>query len=229
MTTTSGEEVPAHERGSRAALAGLVFAVLFVVGYVLLERSPDVGANDEELVRFLTEPGARRASLLAGLYVIPLASVAFIWFTVALRARIVRASGHEHPLLSGVQLIATAVVVTSLFGVGAAELAVVWIAETSEEAADPAVARGLLALGAAMAQIFTIRSAAVFVAVSTTRGHLAGLFPRWFTVAGYVTAAALLLVSTTWRPVVLTIPAWTLVTTWVISTARGNRAAPVEA
>lgn len=229
--TTGPAGTPAHaERGSRAALSGVVFVVLFVVGYVLLERSPGLGAGDDELREYLADPDRLRDSKVAGLYVIPLAGIAFMWFAVALRDRVVRAAGHEHPLLSGVQLIAATVFVTSMFAVGAAELAVVWAAEAGTEGPpDPDAVRGVLAFGATMAQVFTIRAAAVFVAVSTSRAHRAGLFPLWFTVVGFATAAGLLLASTTWRPVVLTIPAWVLATTWVVTTERGNRPSPVSA
>lgn len=218
------------ERGSRAALAGFVFSILFAIGWLLLQRSPPVGAADKEILDYFTSVGGRRNSRLAGLYVIPFAGIAFIWFMAALRDRIVRAGGREHAVLSTVQLISGTVFVAALFAVGAAELSTVWVAESAGgPTLDIDAARGIIALGAATAQIVAIRASAVFIAVSTTRAMRAGLFPRWFCYTGFAMALALLVVATTWRPVVLVIPAWVLAASFVVIAQRLNRSEPIEA
>jgi len=226
---TEGEALSAldqalAERGSRTALAGLVFAVLFVVGWLLIRTGPSVHSSDARILRYYGDSGHRSLSFAAGLFVVPFAGIAFIWFMGALRDRVVRAGGTEHPLFSSVHLISGTVFVSAIFGLGAAELAATWLAEAaSDRAVNVDAIRAMLALEAAMAQIYTLRAAAVFVAVSSTRGLRAGLFPKWFGIGGVLTALALLLVATAWRPVVLVIPVWVLVASVLILMARPNR------
>lgn len=194
-------------RGSRIALAGLVFSVLFVIAWMLLRESPSFDSTDDELTSYYLDPGGRRDSAIAGLYVIPLASIAFIWFMAALRDRYLRATARENTILSTAQVVAGALVVTSLFTIAAVELAVVWLAETGE-LFDVDSARSLLAIGQSTSDIMALRSAAVFVGVSATRAVRSGLFPRSYGVLSMVTALALLLVYGALPGVALLFPAW---------------------
>jgi hypothetical protein len=212
------------ERGSRAAVAGLVFSALFVVGAILLWRGPTVGSSDAEIVRYYTT-NARRGTIIAGVYIIPFAGIAFIWFMGALRARTARASGGEHPMFWTVQLISGTVFVTMVFGAGASEVAIAWaVQSTGVEVFDPTSARGLLAFSDALKAIFAIRAMAVFIAIGATRGLRAGLFPRWFVIVSYVMSLALLLVASSVRPVVLVVPLWVTAVSLVILSRRRNLA-----
>ena len=95
---------PAHESHDplavrRAAMLtagiGLVHALLLMAGaFVLKTQTPGVAASDEELVAFYQDPDQRRIAVAAGLYLIPFAGIAFVWFFVALRMWISRAP-HE--------------------------------------------------------------------------------------------------------------------------------------
>jgi hypothetical protein len=207
MSSTSALEAEIVARGSRIALAGLVFSALFVVAWFLLRESPPFDATDDELTGYYLDPERRRASAIAGLYIIPLASIAFIWFMAALRDRYLRAATRENTILSTAQVVAGALVVTSLFTIAAVELAVVWLAETGE-LFDVDAARGLLAIGQSTSDIMALRSAAVFVGVSATRAVRSGLFPRSYWVLSMVTALALLLVYDALPGVALLFPAW---------------------
>jgi hypothetical protein len=211
---TSSDPEPSSEleaalvaRGSRIALAGFVFSVLFVIAWLLLRASPSFDSTDDELSRYYLDPDQRRDSAIAGLYIIPLASIAFIWFMAALRDRYLRATARENTILSTAQVVAGALVVTSLFTIAAVELAVVWLAETGE-LFDVDSARSLLAIGQSTSDIMALRSAAVFVGVSATRAVRSGLFPRSYGVLSMVTALALLLVYGALPGVALLFPAW---------------------
>ncbi len=218
-----------RERGSRAGLAGFVFAVLFVVGWLLLEESPPFDAPADELVDHYSNPTERRSSFLAGFYVLPFAGVAFIWYMGALRARIHRAGGLENRLLSTVQLMAGTLFVAAIFLMGVIRVGAAWGAEAATGGeVDIASLRAMLALGTATGQIFVLRSGAVFIGVSATRASRAGLFPGWFAVVSLALAVALLFVATTWQPAVLIIPAWVVVTTVVVLAQRRNRQQPTE-
>lgn len=203
------EREDVRSRGSRAAAAGLVFAILFVVGWLLLLWSPAVGASDQELVDYFSDPSRRRLSRIAGLYVVPFAAIAFIWFMAALRARYLSDGGRENILLSTVHLTAGILFVGAMFLIAAVELATVWMVDTAGGGAvDVAAVRAMLALGTALSQMVGLRSAAVFIAVSTTRASRSGLFPRWYARAGFAIAVILLLASTRVQGVVLLMPIW---------------------
>jgi len=194
-------------RGSRIAIAGLVFSALFVIAWMLLRESPPYHAIDEELTDYYLDPSRRRDSAIAGLYVVPLAGIAFIWFMAALRDRYLRAATRENTILSTAQVVAGALVVTSLFAIAAVELAVVWLAETGE-LFDVDAARSLLAVGESMSDIMALRSAAVFVGVSASRAVRSGLFPRSYGALSMVAALALLLAYEALPWVSLLFPAW---------------------
>ena len=217
------------ERGSRAALAGFVFAALFVVGWLLLAQSPELDAPADELMSYYTTPSERRSSFLAGFYVIPFAGIAFIWYMAALRARIHRAGGLEHRLFSTVQLMSGTLFVAAVFLIAVTELAAARLGESMQSSGDVDGVRNVLALGSAASQIFALRTGAVFIGVSANRASRAGLFPGWFSVISLVLAVALLFVATSWQPVVLIIPIWVMVTSFVVLTYRRNQPSPVEA
>lgn len=198
--------VPTGVRGSRIALAGLLFAGLFLAAWLLLRSSPRFDATDQQLRAYYEDPDQRRASIIAALYVVPLAAIAFIWFMAALRDRYVRSS-REHTILSTAHVVAGTLVVVSLFLLATVELSVGWLAETSE-ALDVDGARALLALGQASSDIMALRAAAVFVAISATRGVRSGLFPRAFGALSVLVAVTLLFVYSSVPWVSLLFPAW---------------------
>jgi hypothetical protein len=83
----------------------------------------------------------------------------------------------------------------------------VWLAE-ADHAFDVDGARSLLALGQASSDIMALRSAAVFVGISASRGVRSGLFPRSFGAASLATALALLAANGAAPWVSLVFPAW---------------------
>jgi len=201
------DEALVGARGSRVAIAGLVFSVLFVVAWILLRESPSFDSTDRELLDYYGDPDQRRKSVIAGLYVIPFAGIAFIWFMAALRDRYLHFATRENMILSTAHVVAGALVVTSLFTLAGVELAVSWLGEAGDSF-DAASARSLLALGEAISDIMALRSAAVFVGVSATRAMRSGLFPRSYGVLSLITALALLLVYEAVPGISLAFPAW---------------------
>jgi hypothetical protein len=207
VSPTTGPEVFLGERGSRIAIAGLLFSVLFVVAWLLLLDSPSFDASDQELFDYYGDPDRRRNSVIAGLYVIPFGGIAFIWFMAALRDRYLHFATRENTILSTAHVVAGALVVTSLFTIAGVELAVSWLGEAGSSF-DADGARSVLALGEALSDIMALRSAAVFVGVSATRAMRSGIFPRAYGVLSMITAVALLLVYEAVPGVALTFPAW---------------------
>jgi hypothetical protein len=205
--TTVSPDVPPGVRGSRVAIAGLLFAALYLLAWVLLLDSPSFDATDDELIAYYGNVDQRRDSTIAALYVIPFAGIGFIWFMAALRDRYLRTATREHTILSTAHVVAGALVVVSLFTLAAVELGVVWLAEAGD-AIDVDGARALLALGQAASDIMALRSAAVFVGVSASRAVRSGLFPRAYGAASIVTAGALLAAPDSAPWVSLVFPTW---------------------
>ncbi len=205
------------ERGSRAAIAGIVFAVLHTIGWVMMQKGPSLNSSNEELIAYYGDPDSRRTALVAALWVLPFTAIAFVWFAAALRDRFVGRRNREHTLLATVHLLSAALFVVSIFTVAAAELALVWAAETSgANDLDPDSVRTMVALGQAMASLMALRSAAVFVAVTTTRAKRSGLFPIWYSVFSYATALVMLVMFDLWPPIQLLMPLWVLATSVVV-------------
>jgi len=220
--TPDSNDPPAAGRGSRIAIAGLVFSALFVCAWILLRDSPAPDATNKELVAYYGDPDMRWRSTLAGLYIIPFAAIAFIWFMAALRARYLSTGAREHTILSTAHMVAGALVVVSLFTLAAVELAVVWLGESGGDHFDVDGARSLLALGQASSDIMALRAAAVFVGVSASQAVRSGLFPRVYGILSLVTAAALLFVYEAVPLVTLLFPAWVALSA-VLVLGRGRR------
>ncbi|HQR80769.1 MAG TPA: hypothetical protein PLT68_11160 [Actinomycetota bacterium] len=216
------------ERGSRAALAGAVFAVLFVAGWFLLQRSPPIDAPAQELIRYYTDPDQRWASVVAGLYIIPFGGIAFIWFMAALRDRYLRSGAPENVVLSTAQLASGTLYVMAIFAVAAIELSLVWMADQPPDPDfDVDAARTMVAFGAAMREIVALRTGAVFIAVSTSRAMRSGLFPRWYGVLSTIAAFVLMFTYTAFPLTALLMPIWVVATSALVMVQRVTRANPM--
>jgi hypothetical protein len=96
-------------------LAGVVFAVLTIAGYLTIGPFPDSDASIPELTSFYT---AHHGQVAAGGQLLGLAAIFFALFGTAVWARI-RASD-LHPVLAGTALVATAMAaVSSVYSAGA--------------------------------------------------------------------------------------------------------------
>ena len=206
-------------RGSRIALAGLLFSALFLLAWYLLLGAPPFDAPDDQLIAYYGDSAQRTESMVVGLYVIPLAGIAFIWFMAALRDRYVRTAGREHTILSTAHVVAGALVVVSLFTLAAVQLAVGRLADVAGDL-DVDGVRSLLALGQASSDIMALRSAAVFVGGSASRGVRSGLVPRAFGALSMATAVVLLVGYEIASWVSLVFPAWVAASAVLILVSR---------
>lgn len=215
---------------SRAALAGLVFCALYVAVFALLHRIPDANASARTAAEFYASSGERRLVTIGAVYLVPLAGIALLWFTAAVRHRVVSLAGGEDALLSTVQLLSAAVYVGLVF-VGAAVLTAptvaVGIGAMSVE--DASAERSLFVVGDSILLVYAMRSAGVFIAAGATRSLRSGLIPRWFAVVSYALVIVLMLSVATVRAVALLFPVWVAVMSMIILVQRGRRAATVGA
>jgi hypothetical protein len=193
-----------------SAGVGVVYSVLFLVSYFLVSNSPGPRASDAELVAFYQSAAPRRL-IIVGLYLLPFAGIAFIWFIVALRMWISGTSRREDILLSNVQLVSGILFVALFFAGAAASAASAASAEFSSAQVDAAVARQLPALSNTLIFVFSMRMAAMFVFTTSNIGRTTGVLPGWFVVLGFLVGLFLLLSATFNQLLVLVFPVWTLV------------------
>jgi hypothetical protein len=201
--STEEREHSLHGAAYLTAVVGIVHALLFFLSIWLLFGTP--GGSS------ITGDAYRRRLTLAGLYLMPFAGIAFIWFIVALR---MWTSGHlrrENILLSNVQLVSGILYVAIFFAAGAAAATAAASAEYEKIPVDPVFIDEFPRYASTLLFVFAIRMAAMFVFTTTNIARSANVLPRWFNMIGFVVGLFLMLSATFSRVLVLVFPAWVLV------------------
>jgi len=184
-----------------AAIAGVLFAVLFGAALILIRTALPEGAAPGS--QWLSGSGGRIrvASIL-----MPFAGICFLWFIGVIRDGF---GGLEDRFFSSV-----------FFGSGLLFLAMIF--------ASSAVGEGLAATSSAMAvhpdvasfgrmvllalsKTYALRMAAVFMISLATIWLRTGLMPRWLVVVTYLVSLGLLIASDVSMWLTLAFPAWVLV------------------
>ena len=160
--------------------------------------------------------GDQRWMVLSGLYVLPLAAVAFLWFIAALRQWVEMSSRTSDHLLATVQMLSGVGFITLAFAAAGAATIVASSVELANLPVDPIVARQFPLYSRTLLIIFGMRMAAIFVTTTAKLGHEAQLFPRWFVFGSYGVAGALFLVATLNVWLVVVFPLWVLVLSGII-------------
>jgi hypothetical protein len=210
---------PATAAPRAAAIAGVVFSVLLILGLCLVRLS--VPADPSQPGTWVTDPGRRNAVRLA-LNLFPFAGIAFLWFMGVLRNRL---GAREDQFLATAFLVSGLLFVVSLFCAAALAAGLL-----------EAVADGRVVLPDSEAyyfgrrtiytllNVFAFNMAAVFMFSTGTIGLRTAFLPRWVALVGYGCALVLLLVITSWAWIGLLFPLWVLlVSTVVLATEFGGR------
>jgi hypothetical protein len=170
-----------------AAVAGIIFSVLFATSVVLLQWALPPGSDDAGT---WVDDDARRSAVSLSLQLLPFAGIAFLWFIGVLRDRI---GAGEDRLFATVFLGSGLLFVAMFFASGATAAGLV---TTAAEATSAGRLGNLWPFGrrsaAGLAGIYGLRMAAVFTMSATTLATRLQLVPRWLAVLGYGTAAVLL-------------------------------------
>jgi hypothetical protein len=202
-----------------AAIAGILFAVLFTISLVLLRTSLPSGPADSEAWQ---QAGADRVRLALGL--IPFAGIAFLWFIGVVRDRL---GAFEDQLFS-----------TVFYGSGLLFLAMVFaasavaggVAFTYSPSSDALSTSDVYQFGrSVMSELFSIyalRMAGVFVISLGTIWLRTGLMPRWLSFITYLFAIFLLLSTSLNLWMVLVFPAWVFIISIYILIINQRRHAP---
>jgi hypothetical protein len=186
-----------------AAIAGIAFAVLQIISYVLMQTSiPAESLEGEELAQLAQE-------MTLALSLLPFAGIAFLWFLGVLRDRL---GYYEDQFFS-----------TLFFGSGLLYLAMTFVSAAvtggvlAVYAVDPDLLlnSGILILGRAMIYKFNntyaIRMAGMFMMVLGTIWVRTGLMPRLLAILTYLTAISLIIGIAFWPWSTLFFPAWVFV------------------
>jgi hypothetical protein len=204
-----------------AAIAGLLFAVLFTVGLLLLRSQPMLDATDDELVTQFAA-GQDLGGLIGGLYLGPFAGIMFLWFIAVIRDQIgEREDRFFATVFFGSGLLFVAMLFAALAVASWPVVGVRYLDQAAPSAREIQVAR---ALSYALMFAFATRAAAVFLIAMSTIGVKSGVFPRWFSRFGYLAGLVLLVIVAIWDWIILVLPAWiALVSVYILRRERARR------
>ena len=189
---------------------GMVHAALFLVSFWIVRSIPKPSAPDAELIAFYGG-GDRRRVLAVGLYLMPFAAIAFVWFIIALRMWVGAYGRPEHALFSNVQLVSGIIFIALVLEAAAAYSIDAAVVEFSHGPLNPALARQFPQLGRVLLLVLAMRMAAMFVIATSSIGRHARVLPAWFIWLGYVVGAFLLLAATLSAVLILVFPVWVLI------------------
>lgn len=175
------------------ALAGVVFALFFVVGVLISTNSPDTTESDQAITDWYSDSGHQNEQL-AGAYLLTLASIAAVVFVSAGLGPLLANSAHDE---AGRTLAATVrpvgILMAACIAIGAFA-----IASCSAQAkfdgiqVDPGVARFLPSVGYGAILVGGALSGAYIIAVSSLVALREHAFAAWLAWLGLVCAALLL-------------------------------------
>jgi hypothetical protein len=197
---TSASKALRPPRG--AAIAGVIFAVLMIVGLGLVRYA--VPADPRLPGAWITEPDRRNAVRFA-LDVVPFAGIAFLWFIGVLRTRL----GELEDQFFATVFIASGLVFVATMFVSAAVTGAL-IESLAAGNIDGETYYFGRHITDALLNTFAMKMAGVFMISTCTIGLRTLIFPRWLAYLGYACALVLLVVIGNWRWITLVFPIWML-------------------
>jgi hypothetical protein len=201
-----------------AALAGVLFALLFGTSLILVRISLPEGAEPGS--QWL-ETGGSKIRLASEL--MPFAGICFLWFIGVVRANLGQL---EDRFFSTVAVGSALLFLAMMFGssaVGAALAAANHSMDMSLSGSDTAAFGQMLQLK--LSKTYAERMAAVFMMSLAVIWWRTGLMPRWLAILSYVLALVLIIGSDITMWLTLVFPAWVL----IVSVFYLNRAGVFEA
>jgi len=199
-TPTELRTPPVAPRG--VAISGIVFAVLFSIGLLLIRLA--VPADP-------TDPGewignaSHRTMVRLGLNLIPFSGIAFLWYIAALRNSI---GLYEDRFLATVFLGSGLMFVVMLFAAAAVSSATLESVVEGRIAAQSETYALARRMSYTLMNPFGIRLAAVFIFATSTIGLRTVFLPRWLAFVGFAVGLMLLLIITNYAWIALLIPFW---------------------
>jgi hypothetical protein len=202
-----------------AGIAGLAFAALFTASLLLLRKHPAAGSSADEVADFYLKQDAGRVALV-GLYVVPFAGIAFLWFIAAIRSRL----GEQEDQFFATVFVGSGLLFVAMLFAAAACGGGLFAAVKFQGQPVPGPDTVVLAraVGFAFLYVFAVRAAAVFMLVVSTIGLRTQFLPRWLVFAGYASGLVFLFTVTYVELLALLFPAWVIAVSIVILRAGGR-------
>ncbi len=192
-----------------AAVAGVLFAVLFSIALVLIRLALPEGAQPGS--QWLVS-GSTNIKIAAA--IMPFAGIAFLWFMGVVRDGMGR---YEDKFFSTVFLGSGLLFLAMMFvsmGIGAG------LEATNNAIVDPSAHTEVATFGQmvllAVSKTYALRMSAVFMISLATIWLKTGLMPKWLVIATYLVALGLILASDLSMWLVLAFPAWVLVVSMLL-------------
>jgi hypothetical protein len=187
-----------------AAVAGVLFAVLFATSLILIRTALPEGA----------EPGSQwldgaSTRLRVSATLMPFAGIAFLWFIGVVRDGFGR---FEDKFFSSVFIGSGLLFLAMTFTASAAGMALARSGGVEAEFGQMLVV--------ALSKTYALRMAAVFMISLATIWLKTGLMPRWLVVVTYVAALGLIIGSDISMWLVLAFPVWVLVVSALLLSRR---------
>lgn len=185
-----------------AALAGVLFAVLFGAAIILIRSSlPEVAQPGSRWI----DDGHDKIRLASEL--MPFAGICFLWFIGVVRANLGR---YEDKFFATVTLGSGLLFLAMMFASSAVGAG---LAESRHYSGDTAGGVGVFGqmLLLKLSKTYALRMAAVFMMSLATIWLRTGLMPRWLVFATYLAAVTLMIGGDTTMWLTLAFPAWVLI------------------
>jgi hypothetical protein len=200
-----------------AAVAGLLFALLFTIVLVLI-RTALPGSQFPGSASVAQAAGQLRAAII----LMPFAGIAFLWFLGVVRDRL---GELEDRFFSSVVLGSGLLFLAMLFVAMAMAGGILAGSLGTTGPVDEEVMRFGREVMLQISNVYALRMAAVFMISLATIWLRTGLMPRWIVVSTYVLALALLVVTSLSLWITLVFPAWvSIVSVYILlTTLRASR------
>ncbi|MBX7449493.1 hypothetical protein GR927_15975 [Mycolicibacterium sp. 3033] len=196
MTEPAPRQLRSLTTPRAAALAGVVFALLFAVVLVALR---------------LPEP-TTSTRLRIAIVLTPFSGIAFLWFIGVVRDSLGRLEDRFFTTV----FIGSGLLFLAMVFAGTAVEAGLLAGRAAGIEADPEVVAFAHGLLLALTNTYALRMAAVFMMSLATIWLRTGLMPRWLVVATYLVAISVLVAGDISPWMTLTFPAWVLVVSLLI-------------
>ncbi|SDY09286.1 hypothetical protein [Nitrosomonas sp. Nm33] len=200
-----------------AAVAGIVFSVLYIINLVLIQISAPADPHDAG-----TWLASNWKSINLALYLQPFVGIAFLWFIGVLRDRI----GHyEDRFFATVFLGSGLLFLAMLFASGAVAAGLLFSYSATP---DKFIESDIYTFGRTVVHqivnVYAMKMAGVFMISTCTVAVRTKILPRWIVFLGYVMALLLLLSVGYFKWTPLVFPLWVLlVSTYILLTNLRNK------
>jgi len=206
-----------------AGVAGVVFAVLFMLALVLLREAVGQELDNETVLANVSGTGSASDLALVGLYAVPFAGIAFLWFIGVVRDRVgVREDRFFATVFLGSGLLFVAMLFAATAVLGGLIAGNRYGTAAPSDVATVGFARSV---GYSFLFVYASKVAGVFTLVMSTIIRRLG-WPRWTFLSGFATAILLILSISFFEPIVVIFAGWVAAISLYVLVVGGGAPSP---